>query len=284
MGVVAVGPTAPVGVFDPGVGGLSILRGIHQLLPAEHLLYVADSAHAPYGPKGDDFIRARCRHIVAHLLEQGVKAVVVACNTATAAAVLDLRQQHALPIVAIEPALKPAAVQSRSGVIGALATSGTIASGRFLHLQGRFAQHVEVLTRVCSGLVEAIEQIEPNPAALDALLHDFIDPLVARGADTLVLGCTHYSLVRAPIQAVAGPAVTVVDTGSAVARELQRRLHLAGLLNPDGEQTGGNSSMRGEQGQHLAPGTLRILTSGLPTQQQQVLARYWSGPFTVACL
>lgn len=275
MSAAEVDPAAPVGVFDSGVGGLSILHGIRQLLPAERLLYVADSAHAPYGPKGDDFIRARCRHIVEHLLAQGVKAVVVACNTATAAAVLDLRQHYALPIVAIEPALKPAAAQSRSGVVGVLATSGTIASDRFLHLQGRFAQHVQVLTRACSGLVEVIEQPEPSPAALDTLLHDFIDPLVARGADTLVLGCTHYSLVRAQIQGVAGPAVEVVDTGSAVARELQRRLQLAGLLHP-GE--------RHRDGQDRESAVVDILTSGVPEQQRQVLARYWTGPFTVQCL
>src|SRR5690554_4305443 len=200
---------APIGVFDSGVGGLSILRGIRQLLPHESLLYVADSAHAPYGPKGNDFIRERCERIMQFFLHAQVKAVVMACNTATAAAIADMRGLHALPIIGVEPALKPAAARSRSAVIGVLATSGTIASDKFMQLQSRFVAQVEIITRACPGLVENIEQSVPDPAALDLLLKEFIQPLLDRGVDTLVLGCTHYCLIRELIQQVAGPAVTI---------------------------------------------------------------------------
>src|SRR5690606_32359267 len=146
----------PIGVFDSGAGGLSILASVHALLPAEHLVYVADSAHAPYGPKGEVFIRKRSDAIMQYFLTRGVKAVVVACNTATAAAIAGLRARQSLPIIGVEPAVKPAAQASRSGVVGVLATSGTIASDKFVHLQSRFHDHVEIITNPCLGLVEAI--------------------------------------------------------------------------------------------------------------------------------
>jgi glutamate racemase len=136
----------PIGVFDSGVGGLSILSRIHQLLPAEALIYVADSAHAPYGPKGDEFIVERSRRILDFFLSQKVKAVVVACNTATAAAVKMLRQEYSLPIVGMEPAIKPAVKQTRSGVVGVLATEGTLASDKFVDLKSRFETQVEFIT------------------------------------------------------------------------------------------------------------------------------------------
>jgi glutamate racemase len=256
----------PTGVFDSGVGGLSILSAIQHLLPAEQLLYVADSAHAPYGPKGDAFIRARCDTIMRFFLEQRVKAVVVACNTATAAAVADMRAKYSLPIIGVEPALKPAATLSRSAVVGVLATSGTIASDKFLHLQSRFTAEVEIITRACPGLVEHIEQGMPDEAALRALLRTFIDPLLERKADTLVLGCTHYSLVRDMIRDIAGAGVTIVDAGAAVAKELQRRLPAQG---PDtGQREGG----------------IRFFTSGDPQLQQALVARYWGSEVEVEVL
>lgn len=258
---------APIGIFDSGAGGLSVLSGIHQLLPAERLLYVADTAHAPYGPKGDDYIRARSEHIMQFFLQQGVKAVVVACNTATAAAIAQLRAQHELPIIGVEPAVKPAAALSRSGVVGVLATQGTISSERFLHLKNRFNDQVEIITSACPGLVQEIERPVPDPLALRSLLREFIEPLLARGADTLVLGCTHYPLVRTEIQAIAGSEVRVVDAGDAVARELQRRLAELGLLNTA-----------------AAPGEVRFYSSGDPQQQAQLLGRYWGKPLQVTPL
>lgn len=252
---------APVGVFDSGVGGLSILRGIHDLLPAETLHYVADSAHAPYGPKGEAFIRERCAAIMTLLLRLDVKAVVVACNTATAAAVAQMRETYDLPIIGIEPAVKPAAEQSKSGVVGVLATSGTIASEKFLNLQSRFVTQAKILTRACNGLVELIEQLAPDPVTLERMLQGFIQPLVDAGADTLVLGCTHYSLIRPQIQKAAGPGVRIVDAGTAVAKELQRRLEMQGL---------GNASER--------RGTVQFHTSGKLEQQNALLAHYWGAP------
>lgn len=254
----STGSTAPIGVFDSGVGGLSILSGIHELLPAETLHYVADSGNAPYGPKGDAFIRVRCEAIMQCLLRFEVKAVVVACNTATAAAVAQMREQYDLPIIGVEPAVKPAAEQSKSGVVGVLATSGTIASEKFLSLQNRFVERAKILTRACPGLVELIEQVAPDPAALERLLHEYIQPLVDAGADTLVLGCTHYSLIRPQIQQAAGPGVRIVDAGTAVAKELQRRLALNGLAHTAGQT-----------------GMVYFHTSGNLEYQNHLLAHYW---------
>jgi glutamate racemase len=253
--------TAPIGVFDSGVGGLSILSGIHELLPTETLHYVADSAHAPYGPKGEAFIRERCEAIMTSLLRLEVKAVVVACNTATAAAVAQMRDRYDLPIIGVEPAIKPAAEHSKSGVVGVLATSGTIASDKFLSLQSRFAQQVQILTRACPGLVELIEQVAPDTHELDGLLRVYIAPLLERGADTLVLGCTHYSLIRSRVQRIAGADVRIVDAGSAVAKELQRRLVMHGLTNTE-DRTG----------------LVCFHTSGDLEQQNKLLAHYWGKP------
>lgn len=249
--------SAPIGVFDSGIGGLSILRGIQQILPQENLLYLADSAHAPYGPKGETFIRARSQRLADYLLSEGAKALVVACNTATAAAIADLRARYRLPIIGVEPAIKPAAEQSLSRVVGVLATSGTIASDKFIHLHDRFSDRVQILTRAGTGLVELIEQPEEDPAALQALLQQYIAPMREQGMDTLVLGCTHYSLIRAQIEQVAG-TVRIVDAGTAVARELARRLADQDLLT-----------------RLPAPGQLRFLTSGAAAVQRALLQRYW---------
>lgn len=259
--------TAPIGVFDSGVGGLSILRSIRELLPHESLVYVADSAHAPYGPKGEDFIRQRSLHITDYLLASGAKAIVVACNTATAAAISLLRERHGLPVIGVEPAVKPAAEQSRSGVVGVLATSGTIASDKFLTLQSRFSDRAQILTRAGTGLVELIEQPRFDEDAIVELLRGYIAPMQAQGADTLVLGCTHYSLIRSQIAQVAGPGMCIVDAGAAVARELQRRLQVQQLLSVDGNTA-----------------TVRFVTSGDLAVQQALLQRYWPEPATATVL
>jgi len=253
-------PTAPIGVFDSGVGGLSILAGLRELLPYENLIYVADSRHAPYGPKGGDFIRERSFAIVDFLIEQGAKAIVVACNTATAAAIADLRAHYELPFIGVEPAVKPAASLSHCGIVGVLATNGTIASDKFIRLQDRFSSQVEIITRACPGLVELIEAEEFQPQAIEALLHELTEPMRAKNADVLVLGCTHYSLIRELIQNVMGGSVRIVDTGVAVARETRRRLEEIDALNPATES-----------------GSLHFFTSGDIAVQQRLLNRYW-GP------
>ena len=257
---------APIGVFDSGVGGLSILRSIHTLMPNERLIYVADSAHAPYGLKSEAFIQKRSMAVMDYLLRQQVKAVVVACNTATAAAIAMLRERYAMPIIGVEPAVKPAAEQSRTGVVGVLATSGTIASDKFFQLQNRFSDQVEILTRACTGLVELIEQPQFDEEAVLRLLETFINPMLKKRADTLVLGCTHYSLIKQQIAKVAGADVKIVDAGAAVAKELQRRLQLQAIDN-----------------NHSQSAAVTFFTSGDPVFHQPTLRRYWDNEarFTV---
>ena len=222
---------APVGVMDSGVGGLSVLAEIQRLLPNESLLYVADSGHVPYGEKSPDYIRQRLRHIAGFFREQGAKAMVLACNTATVAAVADLRELYPdWPLVGMEPAVKPAAAATRSGVVGVLATTGTLQSAKFAALLDRFASDVQVITRPCPGLVECIEAGDLASPVLRQLLAGYVQPLLDAGCDTLILGCTHYPFLR-PLLAQMVPAdVAIIDTGAAVARQLQRLLAVHGLL------------------------------------------------------
>ena len=223
--------SAPVGVMDSGVGGLSVLAEIQRLLPNESLLYVADSGHVPYGEKSPDYIRQRLRHIAGFFREQGAKAMVLACNTATVAAVADLRELYPdWPLVGMEPAVKPAAAATRSGVVGVLATTGTLQSAKFAALLDRFASDVQVITRPCPGLVECIEAGDLASPVLRQLLAGYVQPLLDAGCDTLILGCTHYPFLR-PLLAEMVPAdVAIIDTGAAVARQLQRLLAVQGLL------------------------------------------------------
>lgn len=221
---------APIGVFDSGVGGLSVLRHLRAALPFEDFLYVADSAHAPYGALSAQAICARTFRIADFLVERGAKMLVVACNTATAAAVTELRQRHALPVVAMEPGIKPAIERTHSGIVGVLATAGTLESARFFSLVSRYAGSADVITQPCAGLVERIESGDLDSAATAALLQSYLEPLLARGADVIVLGCTHYPFLRALVERMVGPGIAVIDTGAAVAKEVMRRLHGDNLL------------------------------------------------------
>lgn len=245
---------APVGIFDSGVGGLSVLREIRQLLPNESLLYVADSGHVPYGEKSPEYIRERCILITEHLLAQGAKALVLACNTATAAAAADLRERYPqLPIVGMEPAVKPAAAATRSGVVGVLATTGTLKSARFAALLDRFASDIRVVTQPCPGLVECIEAGELQAPATRELLQRYVEPLLAEGCDTLILGCTHYPFLRPLLHTLVPESVSLVDTGAAVARQLQRLLEQHDLQAPGPAQP------------------TRYWSSGAPERLRQVL-------------
>ncbi|QJD60316.1 glutamate racemase [Pseudomonas sp. gcc21] len=228
---------APVGVFDSGVGGLSVLGEINRLLPQETLLYVADSGHVPYGEKSAEYIRERSRKIASFLVEQGAKALVLACNTATAAAVADLRSLYDMPVVGMEPAVKPAALATRTGVVGVLATTGTLQSARFAALLDRFAGAVRVVTQPCPGLVECVERGELQGQHVEQLLRSYTDPLLEAGCDTLILGCTHYPFLRAQLMTILPSGITLVDTGAAVARQLRARLSEAELL-ADGASQG----------------------------------------------
>ena len=226
----------PIGVFDSGVGGISVLKHIHALLPHEDLMYVADSKYAPYGNKTAEEITARCFELADYLIAKNVKALVVACNTATAAAIDELRETFDIPIIGMEPAVKPAAEASKNGVIGVLATVGTLKSAQFAALLESYGRNVKVVTQACVGLVECIERGELDTPETKALIRLYATPLLAEGADTIVLGCTHYPFVKHVIQEIVGDKITLIDTGAAVAKQLKRQLEEKGLLSTSQEK------------------------------------------------
>lgn len=211
-----------IGVFDSGLGGISVLKEIYRRMPGTSLTYVADSGFAPYGSRGEDFIRHRSRPLAKFLVEHGAEMIVVACNTATAAAVPMLRESMRLPVIGMEPAVKPATAATRSGKVGVLATVGTLRSARFAALLDQFGAGIEVLTRACPGLVEQVEAADLDGPRTRALVTQYVLPLVQGGADTLVIGCTHFTFLRPLIEEVAGPDVRVIDTGEAVARRVEQ--------------------------------------------------------------
>ena len=215
-----------IGVFDSGVGGLSVLRHIRENLPHERLIYVADSGHVPYGDKSAAFIETRSLAITRFLISQGADAIVIACNTATGAAAHSLRAKFkGIPILGMEPAVKPAVTATNSGVVGVLATVGTLESARFAALLEKYAgQRIKIETQGCPGLVEQVEKGELYSAQTRELIERYTAELIKRGADTLILGCTHYPFLAALIREVVGENVTLVDTGAAVARHLQHRV------------------------------------------------------------
>jgi len=238
---------APIGIFDSGIGGLSVLRHIRSALPHEQLLYFADSGYAPYGDKDEAQIVERSLAVAAFLVEAGVKALVVACNTATAAAILAIRQRWPqLIVVGIEPGLKPAAAHSQSGVVGVLATRSTLASARFIALREQIAgsSGTRFLAQACVGLVDQIEKGELHSAHTAQLVDRYVAPLIEQGADTLVLGCTHYPFVRGLIESSARHAglatPCIIDTGEAVTRQLVRLLDERSLC----QAQGGSAALR----------------------------------------
>lgn len=258
----------PIGVFDSGVGGLSVLREIRRALPHETLYYVADSAHAPYGEKSVDYIEQRSRQIIEFFLAQGVKAVVVACNTVTGLVIQHLRSRFPeLPLVAIEPAVKPGAQTTRSGVVGVLATRQTVASPGLARLVEAHANGKRILLQACPGWVERVERGELDTPETEAAVAHYVRPLLLQEADTLVLGCTHYPFLAPVIQRVAGPRVQVIDPAAAVARELARRLSQMHLLAP-----------------HTAVGQTLFWTSDHTQQAERVFTALLGQATTVAAL
>jgi len=216
------GDAACIGVFDSGVGGLSVWREITRQLPAESTLYVADQAHIPYGPRPPAEVRRYAEAITRYLIARGAKLVVVACNTASAAALRHLRAVFPeVPFVGMEPAVKPAAQTSRSRVVGVLATPGTLQGPLFTDLMKRFPD-VTLIKQPCPGLVEKVEEGRLDTPDTAELLGGFLRPVLGAGADTIVLGCTHYPFVLPAIRRIAGPAVEVVDPAPAVARQAGR--------------------------------------------------------------
>lgn len=256
-----------IGVMDSGVGGLTVMQHIHRLLPHEHLNYVADSQYAPYGSLSPESITDRCFTIADFLIEQNVKALVVACNTATAASIQLMRAKYGLPIIGMEPAVKPAALASKNGIIGVLATVGTLKSAQFAALLTNYGQDIQVHTQGCIGLVECIERGEIYAASTKALIAEYCAPLLEAGADTIVLGCTHYPFVRDVIQGVVGGGVTVIDTGEAVAKHLQATLEAKSLLTSTEEEAG-----------------VLVWTNNTAADRDAVIQQLWGDDAIVRCI
>lgn len=249
--------SSPVGIIDSGLGGLTVLEEIRAGMPWENLLYIADSAYAPYGNKEDVFIQQRALLLAEYLVEtHAIKALVVACNTATAAAIHLLREKLCIPVIGMEPGIKPAVEVSYSGVIGILATENTLKSEKFSNLLDAHHHRARMLIQPCHGLVEAIESGDWSSDTTMQLLTTYIQPLLDAGADTLVLGCTHYPLLTPQIQAIAGENVQLINTAPAVARQLKCQLEIG----------------QGKQ-QHAHPGITHCFTSQLSAHNQTMVAR-----------
>ncbi len=262
----------PIGVFDSGVGGLSILQALRAELPHEDFIYIADSGHAPYGERDDAYVLARSRAVTAHLVQQGIKALVIACNTATAAAIDLLRAEHpTLPIIGVEPALKPASLLSRTRRIGVIATRSTLASRRFKALLQSLAGQANFVLQPCDGLAEAIErgvEVTDDPGVATKIIASCAINTGAMGRfglkdgeiDTLVLGCTHYPFASEHLRELLGPHVQFLDTGAPVARQTRMRLAAAA---PHANAT-------------AAPGTgqVQLFTTGQPGRLQTAVQRW----------
>ena len=224
-----------IGIFDSGSGGLSVLREIVRLLPDEKYVYFADNAFCPYGEKTVAEIQARAHVITDRLLAEGAQIIVVACNTATAAAIADLRESYpAIRFIGMEPAVKPAAIGTRTGVIGVLATAGTLKGSKYLNTKGRFEDDVKIVEHVGQGFVELVESGDLDSPKAEQVIRESVTPLLAECADTIVLGCTHYPFLAPVIQRVAGDDVTLIDPAPAVARQTVKVMKEEGLL-PAGE-------------------------------------------------
>ena len=209
-----------IGLFDSGSGGLSVLREIVRLLPDEKYVYYSDNAHCPYGEKSPEYIRERCREIVRLLLDKGADIIVVACNTATAAAIQVLREEFPVRFIGMEPAVKPAALGTRTGVVGVLATAGTLKGSKYLTTKGNFEDGCTIVEHVGQGFVELVENGNLEGEAAEEVVRTSLQPLLDAGADTIVLGCTHYPFLLPVLRKLAGPGVRFIDPAPAVARHL----------------------------------------------------------------
>ncbi|CAA6809860.1 MAG: Glutamate racemase (EC [uncultured Thiotrichaceae bacterium] len=250
---------APIGIFDSGVGGLSVLHDIHRLLPHENITYIADSQHAPYGNRSTHFIQKRSLELTQALIDKGCKLIVVACNTATTEAIQHIRDQVDLPIIGVEPAIKPAARYSKNRKIGVLATQRTTDSKRIRELIELYADHCEVSLQACPGLVEIIESND-QPTNLH-LLENYLQPLLEKDIDALVLGCTHYPFIREQIEQIIGNDITIHETGKPVAEQINRVMQQANLAN-----------------KKTKIGTITIYSSSDSTDSHTTISKLWPNP------
>ncbi len=261
------GDLRPIGILDSGFGGLSVLRAIRGELPHEYCIYAADCAFAPWGDRTDAFINERVDLVVKFLLAKNIKALVLACNTATAVSAARLREVLSIPVVGIEPAVLPAVRQTANGVVGILATKKTIASAKYAKLKKQAQEWagkngkapVEILDCPCPGLMECVEAGAFEADYTKALITRYVKPLVAEGADILALGCTHYPFLAKALQEIAGPGVKLCDPAPAVARQLRRRLAECGALAPES----------------ASPTDFEFFVSGCDADRQTLLERLW---------
>ena len=228
-----------IGIFDSGVGGLSVFREIRKVLPDERYVYFSDNAHCPYGEKTREYIIERARAITETLLSKGADVIVVACNTATAAAIADLRERYDVPFIGMEPAVKPAASCTKTGVVGVLATAGTLKADKYLTTRGKYAEEVRFVEHVGEGFVELVENGNTSGAEAERVVGKSLIPLLEAGADTIVLGCTHYPFLTDTILKVASEhfpdhEISVIDPAPAVARHLLDVMTTEGLIRKDG--------------------------------------------------
>lgn len=228
-----------IGIFDSGIGGLSVFREIKKVLPEERYIYFSDNAHCPYGEKNKEYIIERARHITDFLLEQGADVIVIACNTATAAAIKTLRSEYPISFIGMEPAVKPAAALTRTGVVGVLATAGTLKAEKYRDTKGRHAEDVMVVEHIGQGFVELVENGNTTGQKAEAIVMESLEPLLDAGADTIVLGCTHYPFLAETISKVAASLtpnrqVTIIDPAPAVARHLLEVMSKENIIKREG--------------------------------------------------
>jgi glutamate racemase len=253
----------PVGLFDSGVGGLSVLREIRAALPAESVDYVADSANAPWGDKPPGFVRDRALRIAGFLRTQGIKAIVIGSNTGTAGSAEALRSTLSIPVVGIEPGIKPAVAATRSRVVGAIVPAAVSESDRLASLLDRFSGDVKVIIQPVPGLVEHVEQADLDSPELRRMVESYVRPMLDAGADVIVLGSTHYVFLKDVLSEIAGPQVALIETGAAVARQLGR------VLDEQDLRAGGDS------------GRERFWTSGDPQTSRRVISALLGREVTV---
>lgn len=254
----------PIGIFDSGIGGLSIARRIREILPNENLLYIADSFHAPYGDKSESYIYQRASSIIEFLLAQNAKAIVIACNTATVSSIKELRANYTVPIIGVEPGVKPAVFNTKSGIVGVLATTRTLESTSFNSLAKNFSTHVKIELQACPGLMEQVEALNLDGEKTETLIKQFVTPLLLKGADNIVLGCTHYAFLAPLIQKIAGANVAIINTDLAVAKETARRLGKDTLLSTSN-----------------SPGETHFWTSGAADVASKQISLLWGEPVAV---
>ncbi|MEH6650473.1 MAG: glutamate racemase [Motiliproteus sp.] len=260
--------SAPIGIFDSGVGGLSIAHAIRRRLPAEQLLYVADQAFAPYGVQSAALIKQRAATVLQFLTGQGCKAIVIACNTATVHSIAELRQQNQCPIVGVEPGIKPAALNSRNGTIGVLATAQTLSSSSYQQLLTYYSPQTQIHSVACPAFVELVETGNLNSDTTRKTIDRYLRPLLSSGVDQIVLGCTHFSFLKTAIHDYLDGRAALIDTATAVAAQLQRQLTASDTLNDS-------------DGQPEDSRTIRFISSDCTEAAALSIGRLWGEPVCV---